>query len=297
MFRVLAMSTVVLCLASTPAFAQKSAERASAPPPASDPSSANAPAANPMADLPWLVGPAEGKIGEQAVVKMDEKYVFLDSAGTRRFLELTGNPPRDNHYVVAPKDSDWFVVFSFDPVGYVKDDEKIDAAALLKSMQDSDRAANEERKRLGMTAMHVDGWTVPPYYDKQTSRLEWGLRLRTEEGSQVVNYSTRLLGREGVMKAVLVSDPQSLEKDMPGFRHMLTGFEFVSGRRYAEFRDGDKTAAYGLAALVAGGAAAAAAKTGAGKAIWKFIVGGLVLFGGALLALFRRLTGKRESQS
>ena len=249
-------------------------------------------AENPMAKLPWVVGPAQGKIGEQAVVKFDEKFVFLDEGGTKKFLELTGNLPRDKHFIVAPKDDEWFVVFSFDPVGYVKDDEKIDAAALLKSMQESDRESNEERKRLGLRPIYVDGWAVEPHYDRTHNRLEWGLRLRTDEGGSSVNYATRLLGREGVMKAVLVSDPKSLDKDMPGFKAMLGGFEFNSGRRYAEFREGDNVAAYGLGALVAGGAAAALAKTGAGKAIWKFVIAGLVLFGGAIWAFFKRLAGR-----
>ena len=63
------------------------------------------------------------------------------------------------------------------------------------------------------------------------------------------------------MRAILVSDPNSLEQDIKAFRTALRGFDFVSGQRYAEFRSGDKMAEYGLAALIVGGAAAAAAKT------------------------------------
>jgi uncharacterized membrane-anchored protein len=63
----------------------------------------------------------------------------------------------------------------------------------------------------------------------------------------------------------------------------MQGFSYTSGNRYAEFMKGDKVAGYGLTALIAGGAAAAAVKTGlfaklfkviaaAGAALWKFIV-------------------------
>jgi hypothetical protein len=31
-----------------------------------------------------------------------EGYVFLDDGNTRRFLELVGNPPIDNHFLFAP---------------------------------------------------------------------------------------------------------------------------------------------------------------------------------------------------
>lgn len=43
---------------------------------------------------------------------------------------------------------------------------------------------------------------------------------------------------------------------------ILTGFRYVEGERYAEFREGDKVAQYGLTALVAGTGAFAAAKMG-----------------------------------
>ena len=46
---------------------------------------------------------------------------------------------------------------------------------------------------------------------------------------------------------------------------------FKAGSRYAEFGQGDKIAAYGLTALVAGGAGAALAKSGLLSKMWKAI--------------------------
>ena len=220
--------------------------------------------------LAWQKGPGEGVIGAKAKVGIPQGYAFLDDKGTRRFLELMGNPPRDGHYLIAPADLDWFAVFSFDPVGYVKDDEKIEADALLKSLKESDAPGNEERKRLGMEPIYTDGWHVPPHYDTGTKRLEWGMRLRDEKGRLHVNYTSRLLGRSGVMSAVLVSSPQSLAEDMKAFNAMLAGYDFVPGEKYAEFKAGDRIAEYGLGALVLGGAAAAAAKAGWLKFLGKF---------------------------
>ena len=77
-----------------------------------------------------------------------------------------------------------------------------------------------------------------------------------------VNYTSRLLGRSGVMSAVLVSSPQTLAEDMQAFNRALAGYDFVAGEKYAEFKSGDRIAEYGLGALVLGGAAAAAAKAG-----------------------------------
>ena len=245
--------------------------------------------------LGWQRGPGDGAIAGKATIKIPDGFAFLDERNTRRFLELMGNPPRDGHYMIAPAKLDWFAVFSFDPVGYVKDDEKIDADSLLETLKKSDGPGNEERKRLGMSSIFTDGWHVPPHYDSATKRLEWGLRLRDEGGRTNVNYTSRLLGRSGVMSAVLVTSPQTLNEDMKLFNGALGGFTFVPGEKYAEFKSGDKIAEYGLAALVVGGAAAAAAKSGLLKSLGKFlwvIIGGGIAGGWALL---KRLFGRKET--
>ncbi|MDO8479864.1 MAG: DUF2167 domain-containing protein [Candidatus Rokubacteria bacterium] len=239
-------------------------------------------------ELAWQRGPTEGRIGSTATIKVPDGQAFLDGPNTRRFLELNRNPGRDNHYTLVSERSGWFAVFSFADSGYVKDDEKLDANALLKSLQDSDGPSNEERKRLGLPALHTEGWHVPPHYDAASRRLEWGVRLRGERGS-VVNYTIRILGRRGVMNATLVSEPQDLDRDIAVFKTSLGGFDFVSGDRYAEFKAGDRVAEYGLAALVLGGAAVVATKTGFIKAFWKLLVIGVIAFGGAATAFFRRL--------
>jgi len=245
--------------------------------------------------LAWQVGPTSGQIAGKATITVPKDYVFLDGANTRRFLELTGNIPHDGNYTYAPASLAWFAIFSFNPSGYVKDDEKIDPDALLKSLKDSDGPGNEERQRRGMKPIYTDGWQVPPHYDLQTKRLEWGVRLRVEGGEQVINYTTRLLGRSGVMSAILVSDAKSLTQDVDEFKRSLQGFEYVSGERYSEFKQGDKIAEYGLAALILGGAAAVATKKGFWAAIvaffaafWKLAVAAGVAILAWLGSLFRR---------
>lgn len=245
--------------------------------------------------LSWQPGPADARIGDVATLKVPEGLLFLDSAGTRRFLELNGNPPRNDRYTLSAKDFSWFAVFFFEDSGYVKDDEKLDPDALLKSLQANDGPGNEERKRLGMRPLYTDGWHVPPHYDVTTKRLEWGMRLRTDDGRSSVNYTIRLLGRRGVMRAVLVSDPQSLDRDIAVFKAALRGYDFAGGERYAEFRAGDRIAEYGLAALVLGGAAAVATKTGFGKSIIKLLVIGGIAVAGAAGALWRMVTRRPSS--
>jgi uncharacterized membrane-anchored protein len=75
----------------------------------------------------------------------------------------------------------------------------------------------------------------------------------------------------------------------------MTGLSFRPTQAYTEFREGDKTAEYGLSALIAGGAAAAVVKSGAGKGLIKIIfVAVAAAFAGiaaAVIGLFKRLFG------
>lgn len=242
----------------------------------------------------------KGEIAGKASIQIPAGYAFLGQSDTSKLLQAFGNPPSSDHFLIAPKSLDWFAVFSYDDSGYVKDDEKIDADELLKSMQAGDKAGNEQRKKLGLEALYTEGWQVTPHYDTNTKRLEWGLRLRDESGAKNVNYTSRILGREGVMSATLVSDTETLAQNTAEFQKVLTGFNYNAGQTYAEFKNGDKVAAIGLGALVLGGAAAVATKKGlwgviAGffAAAWKFIAVAVV----GLFAGIRRLfTGKKAEE-
>ena len=235
-------------------------------------------AANAIRALDWHVGPQTENVASKATLNTDSTLAFLDEGNSKKFLELTGNIPESGNFVLLSTKHNWWATFSFSPLGYVKDDEKIDPDALLQQLKDSDAGANEERKRLGIPPLKTEGWYIPPHYDAESKRLEWGLKL-SSEGQIVLNYTNRSLGRTGVMNATLVSSPETLDTDVRAFKAALPGFEFNSGERYTEFKQGDRVAEFGLAALIAGGAAAVATKKGlwavmAGffAAAWKFIV-------------------------
>lgn len=249
--------------------------------------------------LPWVQAPAKPKVTERAVIALTPQVRFLDAAGTNLFLKLTGNLPEDDSYTIADKDSGWFAVYTFSDIGYVKDDEEIDANALLQQMKDGDAEQNEVRREQGLEPLTTEGWAVAPHYDKATKNLEYGVTLSTPTG-QNINYHLRVLGRRGVMDAALVTSATSLQADLAEFRAVNTGFAFTSDESYASFKEGDKVSEYGLAALITGGAAAAALKGGLFKGLliflakfWKLIALAVV---GGLAAARRLFTGKTDQQ-
>jgi uncharacterized membrane-anchored protein len=245
----------------------------------------------PSTDIRWQTGPAVGSLGDIAQITVPAGFRFTGQAGTRTFLELTQNPTNgDELGVLLPESVEggrWFVVFEFNPIGYVKDDEKdkLDADDMISSIRRGTEAANEERKRRGWSTMSIVGWHTQPFYDTRSNNLTWAITGAADD-SQVVNYSVRLLGRRGVMNVDLVLAPDEVEAVVPAFEKVLGGFSFKAGSRYAEFVQGDKVAAYGLTALVAGGAGAALAKSGLLGKLWKAIVLGVLALVGAIKKLF-----------
>jgi uncharacterized membrane-anchored protein len=243
--------------------------------------------------IAWQHGPASGSLGSQAKVNVPNGFVFADDKGAKRFMELTQNIPSGSELgVLAPDDLKWFVVFEFDETGYVKDDEKgsLDADAMLKTIQSATEKGNEERKRRGWGTLTVLDWMQPPHYDEITHNLEWSMKCQDDKGNLVANHNTRYLGRRGVMRISLVADTDALVSTLPKYRTLMSSFTYTPDNNYQSFVKGDKVAEYGLSALVVGGVAAVAAKSGLLKYLWKLIVVAVMGIGGWLKKLFSRKT-------
>ena len=257
--------------------------------------------------IDWHRGPYIAKLGTVAELKVPDGYEFTDGDGARKYLELTGNPSQGTEIgLLTPtskeKKDDWVILFDFDNSGYVKDDEKasIDAPKLLDSMKRGTEKENEERKKRGWMPFHISGWQTMPFYDETTHNLTWGTVGATDDPKlgQTINYATRLLGRRGVVRVDLVTDPEQVASTVPEFKQLMAGFTFATGSRYADFVKGDKVAEYGLTALIAGGATAVALKTGlfakllallAG--LWKIILVGLAALASRVKQIFAKIKG------
>ena len=248
--------------------------------------------------IPWAQGPIVGQLGTEAQVKVPAGCLFTGLNGMKKFMEMTQNPLEGNErgvVICEAETNPWFVIFAYDPSGYVRDDEggKLDSDAILSSIRRGTEAANRERRKRGWSTLEVEGWTTEPHYDQKTNNLTWALTGRTSDNERNVNHSVRLLGRGGVMHLDLVSDPEHFAAVVPKFNALVTGFEYSAGHKYAEWRQGDRVAEYGLTALVAGGAGVALVKSGLLAKFWKVIVLGFAALFGAIKSLWAKITGRR----
>jgi uncharacterized membrane-anchored protein len=250
-----------------------------------------------MRALDWVKGPTSVSVEGNAKLAIPEKYLYLDAGNTAKFLELQHNLSNGREVMVAPQNLQWMAYLEFSDEGYVKDNEKIDAAALLKTLKENTESANAERERRGWGALHLVDWATPPVYNTTTKRLEWATVLDSQDG-RAVNFSTKILGRRGYTSVIMVTDPANLSSAETTLDNVLTGYAFNAGETYADWRSGDKVAEYGLAALIVGGVAAVAAKKGLFSVLagflavaWKFIAAAAV----AAIAWLRRLFSRKQA--
>lgn len=241
-----------------------------------------------------------------ATLKLNDEFYYLDPADTERLLtDGWGNPPGFKTLgMIVPKavsplsERGWGVIVSYKADGHISDEDaaKIDYADLLKQMQEEDEAENQERQKQGYAGLHLLGWAEPPHYDDTTHKMYWARELKADDADQnTLNYSIRVLGREGVLElnaVAAMADLPTIKQELP---KVLAFTNFTDGNLYTDFNPTtDKMATYGLAALVAGGIAAKAglfAKIGIFLlAAKKFLVIGVV----ALLAGIRKLFSRNK---
>src|SRR5262245_14543363 len=247
--------------------------------------------------LAWQPGPLTAPIGDAlAEIDVPEGYVFLGQKDTAQLLELMHNPVSGSELATlapASEQESWLLFFEWDPVGWVDDSEKddLDADALLTSIQEGTKQANDERKSRGWSTIEIVGWHEAPHYDERTKNLTWAIEGKSDE-HRVLNRMVKLLGRHGVMTVTIVSDPEEIAAASAATDRLLAGYQFRPGNTYAEYVPGkDKLASYGLTALVAGGLGAAAVKSGLLGKFWKFLV---VVAVGAVAGIRRLVAGRKH---
>ena len=275
---------------------------------AQDASATAQPADPRLAQAQQLVASLNFQTGDVAIpeakahLQLGEGFRYLPKADARKVLEqLWGNPPDDSIIgLVVPTDApllidkSWATLVTYVDDGHVSDEDaaKIDYAKLLSDMKEQTQSQNEERKKAGYDAIELVGWAAPPRYDAQGKKLYWARELSIAGNSgHTLNYDIRVLGRTGYLSLNAIAAMSDLPAVQSGMQRLLPMAGFDSGQRYADFNPStDKLAAYGLAALVAGGIAAKAglfAKLGiillAAK---KFIIVAVVAIGAAIKKLF-----------
>jgi uncharacterized membrane-anchored protein len=278
--KITTIAAACLLLAATSAFAAA---------PAAEPTSASAPAAQPaqpsaeekayMAKMETLrasLKPQHGAIvipKAKASLNLGDRYYFLAADDAKRVLtEGWGNPPGAADGVlgmVFPMgktfiDTDvWGALITYEKTFYVSDDKarSEDYDSVFAEMKKGEEESNKQLVNDGYTPSVLLGWAQPPTYDATRHDLIWAREIKFgDQQDHTLNYDVRHLGREGVLSMNLISNMSQLEAIRGAAQSLAQTAEFNAGLRYADYKEGDKVAGYGLAGLVAAGAGLAVAK-------------------------------------
>ena len=266
---------------------------------------ADAPAENPAwteAKAVAKAGPADVAIAGQATLHLPADRVFIPQPQAGKLLTAMGNPGQHTELagLIFPKgEGEWFATLRYIASGYVKDGDAKEwkADELLSSYKEGTEASNEERKKMGVSALEITGWAEPPAYEATQHRLVWAMSSK-EKGAPAdanlgVNYNTYALGREGYLSLNFITDLKDLPAQKPDAKALLGALEFDKGKRYEDFDSStDHVAEYGLAALVVG---VGAKKLGLLAVIFAFVAKfakiifiAVVGFGAAITKFFKR---------
>lgn len=246
----------------------------------------------------------------KAVLHLGQRYYMLPANEARRVLtEVWGNPPASVANVLGMVierdrtifDTVWGAIITYEDTGHVSDADahEQDYAKVLREMQQGQEAANPERVKAGYPEMQLVGWAQPPSYDASSHALVWARELKTKgDPENGLNYDVRLLGRTGVLSLNMLASMKALDEVRSAAQSFGKAASFEPGAAYTDFdAKTDKAAEYGLAGLVAGGAAVAVAQKVGLLAIFlkfgKLILLGLAAFGAGIWGFIRKLAGRK----
>lgn len=210
-------------------------------------------------------GPAEITLKDQAVLKLPKGYVWVPQPAANQLMKAMGNSSNDHRLGLifpASEQENWMMVAQYEDAGYIKDDDakNWNVDDLFKNLKEGTEGANEERRERGYPEIEIIGWVEKPSYDAAHHRLIWSMSAKDKgaagnEGAGI-NYNTYALGRDGYITLNLITSLDQVGKDKAQAATLLSALNFKEGKRYEDFNAStDRTAEYGLAALVGGLAA------------------------------------------
>ncbi|MBW6420328.1 DUF2167 domain-containing protein [Rhizobium sp. XQZ8] len=244
----------------------------------------------------------------KASLNVPSNFYYLSPADTKKVLvDVWGNPATaagDTLGMIFPtkylpsEGASWGSVIGYDADGYVSDADAatIDYDELLQQIKSGISENNVEREKQGFEPITLIGWASPPRYDQPVHALHWARDLvfgKNMSAAHTLNYSIRILGREGVLQFNFVASLDQLAEIREAIPSATKMASFDKGAGYTDFQSGDAIAAYGMAGMIAAGAGAkVAAKFGLFAIILALLKkGGFFVVIAAIAGGYKALTG------
>ncbi|NRT69978.1 DUF2167 domain-containing protein [Clostridium beijerinckii] len=115
-------------------------------------------------EINWIEGPKTVDVGtDLAKLDLPSEYVFANGKDAKELMkEMDNSVTGMEQGIVLSKDNNenWYVLFEFDNMGYVKDNDagKINADQLLSDIKNGTEEDNKERMKNGKSTLDIIGW-------------------------------------------------------------------------------------------------------------------------------------------
>lgn len=246
--------------------------------------------------VPHLVGPKHVELGNNTSIDLPDGMMMLEHTEAQALLRKNGEPADHVVAIVFKPGWSWRASILYADSGYIDDSDAddLDAGELLESYRKGTEEQNKVRKSLGVPELVIDSWSEAPRYERSVHHLAWGINAHAVDG-KVINFITRILGRNGFLSITLVDEPERIAIAKQQSLPVIQATRFNPGSTYADHVSSDRSSGIGLRGLVLGGAGVAvASKLGLLAKILFFFKKVYILIFVALAGLFRRIFRRKR---
>jgi uncharacterized membrane-anchored protein len=221
----------------------------------------------------------------QATVRLPD-FQFITTDEARRYRNIVdGNAPVNLEAVALHLDPWSEIIFMWSDSGHVTMDDwaDLDADALIAQIRTSTSEANKDRVSAGMSTITTVDWLQKPMLNRGLQTVFLTTDGTDSTGEHHINAIALKLGRTGYQRIVWIASPEQYKSQENLLLTATSNHWYQPGARYTDFVEGtDRTAGYGVAALVAGTLGVKLVKSGA-LAVGLAVAIGVLKKGGFLL--------------
>ena len=205
----------------------------------------------------------------KSLVRVPPGFILLRGEAARQRLFLTqGTQSPDVEAVLFNSDTETQLILSYVEAGQVsmRDWTHLEPDHLIGQITQVTLQKNPERRKHHLPEWYVRGWLQKPTLLATGHAVSWMVDLKVDGERRVLGTAINL-GRYGYEKLVWSAPHHAALVSEEWLDQLLTTHAFGKGRRYSDHLEGDPSAGFGIASLVAVNATGTP-KTEAGSTTW-----------------------------
>ena len=214
--------------------------------------------------LNWIYGPKVINHTNQGKVELKEDEMALINDDAKQIMYWYNGVQYGSTLFITKNFYD-YVDYQYLNEGYIKlDDWKdVNPDKFIKQMLSDAKEVNKIRKENNASTVENIEWLQEPTLDREKNSVYYAQLVEFSDGAINVNATTLILGRYGYTNVTYTGDPDDFKINKEEIlSNIVSGYSFVSEKKYSNFTTGDKVAAAGIGGLLAASMGIKAFKTG-----------------------------------